>query len=266
MEDLFARMESDLKHAGLCDQTREHYLRNARWFSDHYACPPQTLGEREVRAWLMFLRQNEGCSTTSLQGHVVALKFLYGVTLKRPEVTAGILRPCEPGPVPAPLASRTLELLLEAVAPPVFRRVVTAAFGGGMQLHETCRLQVADIDSQKMVVRIRAANGKWDAFLPLDRSTLEVLREQWRETRPRSGLLFTTGPDRAPLASGRVEEALRDAARRAGFKDLTLGPTLRYSFLLRRLAQGAKVREVWHLLRHTSIRRLPVALGQGGRP
>jgi len=271
MENLLERFADDLARHGLCPKTRRTYLNHVGRFLSRQKSPSEALGEREARDWLVHLWRDKGLGTANLRGHVNALRAFFNATLHRPGATAGILNPCQSAPPPAPpLSAPETDRLLAVLGTDTARAAVTTAYGGGMALNEVCRLETSDIDSRQMLVRLRGGdrpNHRWDTFVPLDRFTLEVLRGHWRRANPPVPWIFT-GPDHAPLDPNLLEGELREAARRTAIHPSQLGPTLRYSFLLRRLQEGAALHEVRHLLRHTSIRALPPAVlpSKGGRP
>jgi Phage integrase, N-terminal SAM-like domain len=88
------RTADDLKLRGLAENTQESYLRNAQRFADHYAGrSPLKLGEREVRDFLLHLVKEEGIAPATQAVCLASLKFLYEVTLNKPEVVERIRYP-----------------------------------------------------------------------------------------------------------------------------------------------------------------------------
>jgi hypothetical protein len=59
------------------------------------------MGELEVRQFLMFLVETKKATPASRKMHVAAIKFLYTITLRRPEVVAAIPWPKVAHGVPA---------------------------------------------------------------------------------------------------------------------------------------------------------------------
>ena len=87
--------------------------------------------------------------------------------------------------------------LLKAVRSLKYRTILTVAYGAGLRVTEVCRLQVPDIDSEQMVLRIRGGKGGKDRLVPLSPRMLIALRRYWAEERPPSSCLF---PGRQPDA------------------------------------------------------------------
>ena len=91
------QMKLDLQLKGRSSKTIDTYLRNAASFVKfHDNRPPARLGEPEVRAWLAHLVNDRHFGPAGLRPFIGAVKFLYEVTLRRPEVTAHITWPKRP--------------------------------------------------------------------------------------------------------------------------------------------------------------------------
>ena len=84
------RMEADLELKGFARTTRKDYLLRARHFVAHFGRSPETLGEEDVRQFLLHLVNEQGVRLTTHRMYVAALKFLFSVTLRRPEVVAAL--------------------------------------------------------------------------------------------------------------------------------------------------------------------------------
>lgn len=58
------------------------------------------------------------------------------------------------------------------------------AYAAGLRTSEVVQLRVSDIDSSRMVIRIRQGKGQKDRYVMLAPTLLKVLRLYWREERP----------------------------------------------------------------------------------
>ena len=65
-----------------------------------------------------------------------------------------------------------------------YRAALMAAYGAGLRVSEVVALQVGDIDSQRMLIRVRQGKGKKDRYAMLSRRLLEVLRCWFRFRHP----------------------------------------------------------------------------------
>ena len=96
MGQLRARMEQDLKLKGFSPATIRNYLLYCRKFAAFYMRSPEELGEAEVRSFLIHAIEVEQLAYSSYRQLYSALKFLYNVTLRRPDVVGRIPFPKRP--------------------------------------------------------------------------------------------------------------------------------------------------------------------------
>src|SRR5947209_14268381 len=117
--------------------------------------------------------------------YVAALRFLYGVTLGRPEVAARLPWPRVPSKLPDILAGGEVERLLEALDSLKYRAIVMTAYGAGLRISEVCTLCSRDIDSGRGLIHVRDGKRGRDRFVMLSPRLLRCLREYWRAVRPK---------------------------------------------------------------------------------
>ena len=119
------------------------------------------------------------------------LRFLYGVTLERPEEMARIPRMRVPMHVPVVLSGTEVERLLGAHHRCDRHRVVAMlAYGAGLRVSEVCRLRVDDVDPKRMVLRIRGSKRGRERYVMLSPRLLSALRAYWKVARPRRRTSF----------------------------------------------------------------------------
>jgi integrase len=58
------------------------------------------------------------------------------------------------------------------------------AYAAGLRVSEVTQLRIEDIDSSRMVIRVRQGNGRKDRYVMLSLHLLEILRSYWKVTRP----------------------------------------------------------------------------------
>ena len=62
--------------------------------------------------------------------------------------------------------------------------LLTTMYGCGLRIPEATRLEIRDVDSQRMVIHIRQSKGRKDRYVPLGATLLEQLRDYRRDLRP----------------------------------------------------------------------------------
>jgi site-specific recombinase XerD len=126
-------------------------------------------------------------------------------------------------------------------------------------LGEGVRLQVRDIDSERMFLHIRGGKGNQDRYVPLPKRTLQLLREQWKSHRHptllfpakgHGGLGARTATE--PMCRTTLQRAFRLALQASGIKKEAHVHTLRHSYATHLLEQGENLRQIQVNLGHKS--------------
>lgn len=246
------RMAQDLKLRNFRESTQQKYLGIAFNFIKYYRRPAEQLGEHEVRAYLLNRLDRLQPSTVAVDH--AALTFLYSITLDRPEVVVRIPSPKVPKKLPVVLAGTEVVDLLAAVDDLMYRTILTVAYGAGLRIFEACALQQQDIDSKRMVIKVRDGKGQKDRYVMLAQNLLVGLRAYFRAVRPKPPLLFPGQKPGCPITTGTVRRALHEATEKAELTKPVTPHVLRHSFATHLLETGADIRTVQLLLGHASIR------------
>ncbi|MGA2225703.1 MAG: site-specific integrase [Syntrophobacteraceae bacterium] len=255
MGKLREQMIADLQLRNYASTTQQEYVRCASNFVAHFRRSPEELGNQDIREFLLHLIRAQEVSPSVQKMYVAALKFLYTVTLNRPEEVERIPFPKIPDTLPDVLSHHEVLLLFEAIRSIKYRGIVATAYAAGMRISEVCRLQgQGDIDSERMLIHIRSAKGQKDRFVMLSERLLILLREYWRELRPQGLYLFPGKNPDQPITTASVYRVFNAAVQDAGIKkDLTFH-SLRHSFATHLLEGGTGLRVIQALLGHASIR------------
>jgi integrase/recombinase XerD len=254
MRRLRDKMREDLALRGMRPNTIETYVRCARRFAEHFGRSPCAMGAKEIRTFLLHLIDVRKVSPSSFNVYAGALKFLYTVTLDRPEKVARMPRMRVPMHVPVVLSGSEVVRLIGALGSAKHRALVMLAYGAGLRVGEVCNLRVEDIDPKRMVLAIRHAKRGRERYVMLSARLLSMLRAYWKATRPRGPYLFPGQWDSAkPLTRAAVQKAVAKAARQAGIPKRVSPHTLRHSFATHLLETGTDLRTLQVLLGHASI-------------
>jgi site-specific recombinase XerD len=81
MTELRKRMIEDMQLAGLSRGTQEAYVRSVRKLAEHFRRSPDRITERELRDYLIHLRDGRGFAKGTFQKHFFAIKFFFVNTL-----------------------------------------------------------------------------------------------------------------------------------------------------------------------------------------
>jgi len=117
-------------------------------------------------------------------------------------------------------------------------------------------MKIADIDSQRMMIRVDRGKGGKSRDLPLTPALLETLREYWRWRKPQVYLFPSRSPRRGtdqPISDKMVWIACREAAQQAKLRKRVTPHTLRHSWATHLLEAGTDLRTIQVLLGHGDL-------------
>jgi site-specific recombinase XerD len=251
MSPLRQRFTHDLQLRNYSARTIDCYVRAVARFALHFRRSPDQLGAEHTRAYQLHLLSQK-VSWSRFNQAVCALRFFYGVTLKRPDVVADVPYGKKPRTLPAVLSRDEVARLLDAVGHPRDRLILQTAYAAGLRVSEVVRLRVGDIDAARMLLHIRVAKGQKDRLVPRSAVLLERLRAYWREHRPPDWLFPGPGPS-GHLSIGHVQRVCRSAVRTAGIRKKASMHTLRHSYATHLLEGGADLPTLQQLLGHSHI-------------
>lgn len=254
MAKLRDQMIEDLQLRNYARGTCKQYVDCARTFVVYHRRPPQEMGELEVRQFLMHLVETKKASPASRRMYVAGIKFLYEVTLRRPEVVAGIPWPKVAHGLPEILSGTEVARLLDAIESIKYRAIVMTAYGAGLRVSEVCTLQVEDIDSTRRTLRVQHGKGDRARYVLLPERVLFLLRRYWVSARPEKPWLFGGEQRGCPVSAASVRYHLAAAVKKAGITKRVTPHVLRHSFATHLLELGTDVRVIQMLLGHRSIR------------
>jgi len=254
MGKLHDQMEGDLILKAYSPHTKRAYLRCVQQFVRQYMRSPEEMGETEVRNFLLYLVRDRQASPATQDMDVNALKFLYAVTLKRPEVVKDIPHPKRPKTLPVILSPEEVLRVFAAIRAVKYKAIIATAYAAGLRISEVCALQVSDIDSQRMRIHVRSGKGKKDRYVMLGESLLALLRQYYQAVRPPGGYLFPGQKLQQHISTTAVSLVLRKVIRETGLSKKVTMHTLRHCFATHLLEAGTDIRILQVLLGHSSIR------------
>jgi site-specific recombinase XerD len=244
-------MIEDMRIRNLSPATQQSYLRAVAKFSRYFGKSPDQLGAEDVRSYQVHLT-SQGIAWASLNQTVCALRFFYGVTLGRSELSELIAYARAPRRLPVVLSGEEVVRFLEAVPGLRSRVALTTAYAAGLRLSEVVSLKVGDIDSKRMLIRIERGKGGKQRQAMLSVQLLSILRSYWRLTHPRTWLFPGRNRER-PINPKMLSVACQAASEAAGLSKHVTVHALRHSFATHLLESGTDLRIIQVLLGHNHL-------------
>ena len=180
MTQLRQKMLEELQRRNYAQSAAKQYIRIVREFARYYDKAPDQLGPDQIREYSACLFRERKLDPGTVQQHVAGLRFFYVKTLKRHFLLEDLPMPKRSRRIPEMLGQEEVTRLIDSASDLFHRTMLMTLYSTGMRRAELCRLQVSDIDSERMAIHIHKGKGGHDRDLPLSEKLLETLRVYWR--------------------------------------------------------------------------------------
>jgi len=192
-------MIEDMTIRKFAPRTQEGYIRAVKSFSAFLGASPDTASFEDLRRYQLHLA-SIGAGVPTVNHSLTALRFLFMVTLRKPNVVIHLPFVREPRKLPVVLSPEEVARLLEAAPSLKYKAALSVAYGAGLRASEVISLKVGDIDSARMVIRVEQGKS-----LPLRRRGPQGPLCHARAVSPRSAAGLVEGSAATGLAVSRAE-------------------------------------------------------------
>jgi integrase/recombinase XerD len=257
------KLLEELQCRNYSHRTAKTYVRIIREFAEYFHQSPDKLGPEQIRQYQTYLFQTKKLTPATVSQYVSALRFLFIKTLRRHFLAEHIPFPKSRKRLPTVLSPEEVARLIDSARNLYHRTLLMTLYSTAMRRAELCRLQVSDVDSQRMMIRINQGKGRRDRDVPLSPKLLETLRVYWRWMKPETFLFpGTVKGSRAdvPISVNTVWLACRQAAQAAGITKRLSPHSLRHSCASHLLEAGADLRTIQVWLGHSRLEHTLVYL------
>lgn len=257
MTHLRQAMLDELHRRNYAASTITYYLRHVEEFARYFKQRPDRLNLTHLRTYQAYLLRERKLHPRTVRLHVAALRFFFVKTLKRRYLLDDTPYPKAPRRLPSILSVDEVTRLIEAASSLSHRTMLMVLYSTGMRNAELRHLQVADIDSRRMLIHIQHGKGGRDRYVPLSTTLLATLRAYYRWMQPKTWLFpGTVAGWRAdkPITPKVLWDACVVAAERAGLRTRVSPHLLRHSYATHLLESGADLRTIQLLLGHANVR------------
>tara|TARA_B100000586_G_scaffold216692_1_gene163708 strand:+ start:334 stop:1149 length:816 start_codon:yes stop_codon:yes gene_type:complete len=245
-------MEEDLTLRGMSDHTKYCYLKRVALFAKHFNKNPEQMGRTEVKEYLLYLIRN-GSSRSTVNVSRAAIKYLYVDVLGRENELCHLPQMKSPHILPDVLDKDEIESIFKVIKNIKHLALFMLIYSGGLRISEASRLLISDIDSKKMVIRIRQGKQRKDRYTLLSDTALRKLREYWKMYQPKH-FLFSGQKEDSSISMKSIHRAFKTNVAKAKIDKQVSVHTLRHSFATHLLDAKVSLVHIQKLLGHNSIK------------
>jgi len=249
---LTLRLAQDMKIRNLAPRTIDAYTYHAGSFADFIQKPLNRVTPEDVRSFQLYLIEERKLAYSSFNQAVCALRFLYTHTIRVPWPVTMVPFGKRPKTLPVVLGRQEVDELLRCTQNHKHKVFLTTLYATGMRFSEAAHLQIHDIDSPRMQIRITRGKGAKDRLVPLSPRLLSELRDYWKRYKPTS-LLFPGNSADKTYADTSIQKAIKKSAGLAKIHKNVTPHTLRHSYATGLLEAGVDLLTISRLLGHASF-------------
>jgi site-specific recombinase XerD len=251
MTPLRQKMIRELQLYRKSPRTIEAYVTAVAQLAQHYGRSPDAISIEEVRDFLHYLITRRKVAFSTCNQKLAGIRFFYRQVLGQEEFSLRV--PAKrSGRLPEPYSRSEVAKLLEATRNIKHRVLLMTAYGGGLRVSELVHLQLHDIQSQRMLIRVNQGKGRKDRYTLLSLRLLEELRAYWRQERPQRWL-FPGGNGTDPLSVDTAQKVFYTAKARAQIEHGHGIHGLRHSFATHLMEAGVPLPTIQRLMGHAAL-------------
>lgn len=259
-------------NTGLSAEGLQHVNQFVRWLAaKRYSANTIKTYSEALRCFFAYYRDKNVCDITnadvldfnndyivkrklsaSYQNQITTAIKLYFRTIRETKIEVEkIERPKKTNFLPNVLSKEEVKEILEAHRNIKHKTMLCLIYSCGLRRSELLQLKPQDIDSRRNVVVIRQSKGRKDRIAPLSAKILTLLREYYKQYRPKIWL-FEGHADGMRYSEQSLQSVFKTALKKAKItKPVTLH-WLRHSYATHLLESGTDLRYIQELLGHKS--------------
>ena len=247
----FAKFEEQVVIGGYSSSTLFNYSRAVAKISLYFKKSILDLDPEEVNEFLFALAKEKKASSTYFKHTVYGLRFFFRLydledrALRLPTIK-------NDRKLPIVLSRKELRRLFKAPDRLKQRVMFSLIYSAGLRVSEFCNLKINDVDSDRMLLRVKKSKGNHDRYVVLSKSLLSGLRRYFLSSKPKE-YLFNGQQKGKPLGPSAVQQSFRLAVKKAKInKDVSVH-SLRHTFATHLLEEGVDIITIKEQLGHSSI-------------
>ncbi|WP_299443176.1 tyrosine-type recombinase/integrase [uncultured Aquimarina sp.] len=210
------------------------------------------LSEDEVRNYLQSL-VHRNKSDSYINQAINSIKFYYEVVMGMPNRFYSIERPRKSIQLPDILAKGDIIKMIEATTNLKHKCIISLLYSSGLRRSEILHLKPEDIDSKRLLIKVKQAKGNHDRYTILNKSVLLLLRSYYKAYKPKV-YLFEGANTGSPYSPSSILKVVKEAALKVSIIKKVSPHMLRHSFATHLLEEGTDLRYIQALLGHKSTK------------
>ncbi len=253
MTKLRQKMIRAMELRNLSDNTQRRYLGAVTGLAKHYHQSPDQLTKEMIEDYLLYLKNDKGNAPNSCASALSGLRFFYNhVAKQKISIEYSLTRKVQK--LPTVLSQEDIFNIINATDNLKHRLMLMTTYSAGLRASELIALKPENIDSKRMLIKVKGKGDK-DRYTLLAKRLLPELRHYYKKFRPQTYLFPSSYKHKKhqPLSYGLVRSIYEKARKKAGVKNGAGIHTMRHSFATHLLEAGYDIRKIQVLMGHRRL-------------
>ena len=248
------RLKKEMEYRNYSERTVDSYCQTMTTFEKSLGKPLSQMTVMDLKTYLHHALTVKNCSTSYANQNISAFKIFTEDIMHNEWDGFKIKRPRRVQKMPEVLSVEEVERMIASTANIKHRAMLTIMYSAGLRRMELLQLKPGDIDSERMLIKVKQGKGKKDRYTLLSTKALELLRLHYRFNRPKTFLFEPNGRAGRQVSETTLEKVVKRSAERAKINKNISCHTLRHSFATHLLEKGVNIKLIQEFLGHTSIK------------
>jgi integrase/recombinase XerD len=205
-----------------------------------------------IKTFLLSKRRN-GSAPSTINCYYSALRVYTKYVCKSVWNIDQLPRPIRANKLPKILSKEDVKCIIEASSNYRNFTLLSVLYGTGMRLSEVANIKIADIDGNRLQIRVNQAKGNKDRMVNIPQSLLLLLREYYKTCRPRI-YLFCGQHYGQPISHRTIQHIFNTAKIKSNIIKNASVHTLRHCYATHHLEDGTDIVYLKQQLGHNSIK------------
>ncbi|MBI5661754.1 MAG: site-specific integrase [Ignavibacterium album] len=233
-------------------RTEKLYLHHLNLFLDYVSSSKiVNINEKTLLDYFDHLKQNKNFSYSSMKQALASVRFLFLDVLKKEIDFDFFIKMKKPNSLPNILTTEEVKNIINSIVNLKHRAIISTIYSCGLRISEAVNLKISDVDSSAMTIKIVNAKGKNDRIVMLSKKLLKLLREYFKEYKPKTYLF--EGQSGEKYSARSIQQIFNNTVNKVRIKKKVTVHSLRHSFASHLLDSGTDIRFIQELLGHKHL-------------
>jgi site-specific recombinase XerD len=242
--------KNELQRKGYRDNSIKNYVSCVESFLHHFdqvVTEPIKVNESQIKEYLRgFTEHNTQRAIHS------AIKTFYKYVCRQPEKFRFIEYCKRTRRLPIVFSVEEIQKLFNACSNLKHRSIVALMYSTGLRVGEVINLKIENIDSSRMVINILNAKGGKDRQVMLNQNLLDLLRNYFKEYRPKEYLF--NGQNSLQYSERSIAQFLKHYAENAGLNKRIYPHLIRHCSFTHLVESGTDINLIQRLAGHQNVK------------